>query len=499
MKPKIKVLFIYPNTMASTLVPINLSQLSACLKENGFEVDLLDTTFYKTEEISSEQKRVELLQIKPFDLADRGPGLKKNDIYDDLRKKISEFQPDLIGLTLVEDTWELAKSLLNIAKDFDIPVIAGGVLVTAVPKEIISHPDIDMICLGEGEEVLIELCSKIKRGEDYSNVKNIWIKKNSKIIKNPLRELTNIDALPYIDYEIWGRERLGRPMFGKIYTMIHVEIDRGCPNQCAYCAAPVLSKFFEKEGCGPYYRRKKISRVMAELEYLVKKYRPDYINFNSETFLAKSIEELSEFSKEYRYRIHLPFWCQTRPETITEEKIKILKDMGVDSMNFGIEHGNEEFRSRVLHRYGSNEQIVRGIKLVEKYQIPYTANNIIGFPEETRDLIFDTIELNRQLNPRTINCSLFVPYKGTPLRKYCIDKGYLDEDAEVHNVTDGVRLKMSSISYEELKGLQRTFSLYIKFPKSEWPRIKIAEKFDDEGNRIFEEYKKIYQGKYFYQ
>src|SRR3989344_2038805 len=178
MKPKIKVLFIYPNTMASTLVPINLSQLSACLKENGFEVDLLDTTFYKTEEISSEQKRVELLQIKPFDLADRGPGLKKNDIYDDLRKKISEFQPDLIGLTLVEDTWELAKSLLNIAKDFDIPVIAGGVLVTAVPEEIISHPDIDMICLGEGEEVLIELCSKIKRGEDYSNVKNIWIKKN---------------------------------------------------------------------------------------------------------------------------------------------------------------------------------------------------------------------------------------------------------------------------------------------------------------------------------
>ena len=492
-----RILFVYPNTMASTLVPINLSQLSACLKEKGFEVDLFDTTFYKTEEISSEQKRVELLQIKPFDLADRGLEFKKDNIYDDLRKKISQFQPDLMGFTLVEDTWELTKSLLNVVKDFDIPVIAGGVLVTAVPEEIISHHDIDMVCLGEGEETLIELCQKIERGEDYSDIKNIWIKKDGKVVKNTLRRLQDIDALPYIDYEIWGRERLGRPMFGKIYTMIHVEIDRGCPNQCAYCAAPVLSNFFRKEGCGPYYRRKKIPRVMAELEYLAKKYRPDYINFNSETFLAKPAEELKEFAEEYKKRIHLPFWAQTRPETITEEKIKILKEMGVNSMNFGIEHGNEAFRKKMLQRYGSNQQIIDGLALVEKYQIPYTANNIIGFPEETRDLIFDTIELNRQLNPRTINCSMFVPYRGTPLRKYCLEKGYLDEDAKVHNVTDGVRLKMSSISYEELKGLQRTFSLYIRFPKSEWSRIKIAEKFDEEGNRIFEEYKNIYQERYF--
>ena len=53
------------------------------------------------------------------------------------------------------------------------------------------------------------------------------------------------------------------------------------------------------------------------------------------------------------------------------------------------------------------------------------------------------------------------------------------------------------MSYEELKGLQRTFLLYVRFPKSEWPEIKIAEKFDEEGNRIFEKYKKIYQEKYF--
>jgi len=278
--------------------------------------------------------------------------------------------------------------------------------------------------------------------------------------------------------------------------MIHVEIDRGCPNQCTYCGAPQLKRIFQEAGCGLYYRRKEINRMMAEMKHLVQKYHPDYVNFNSETFLAKPTEEVKEFADRYK-EIHLPFWCQTRPETLTEEKVKILKDMGCDCLQFGIEHGNEEFRKKVLNRYGSNKQMIEGIKIVEKYKIPYTVNNIIGFPDETRELIFDTIELNRQFHPRTINCFIFTPYKGTVLYRYCIEKGYMSKNTKVHQVYDGARLNMDSISYEELKGLQRTFPLYVRLPKAEWDKIRRAERFDAEGNRVFEEYKKIYQEKYF--
>lgn len=491
-----KILLIYPNTMMATLVPIHLSLLSACLKDKGFEVELFDTTFYKTEDISFEQKKVELLQLKPFNLADKGVSFIETDIYEDLIKKINEFKPDLIGMTIVEDTWDLAQSLLEKLKNFNIPVVAGGVYITFSPDEVIFNEAIDMICLGEGEEAMVELCQKMSKGEDYSTVKNLWVKKEGKLIKNSLRPLTDINLLPYIDYDLFGKKRLARPMFGRIYTMIHIEMDRGCPNNCTYCEAPHLRKFFLEQGCGVYYRRKNIDRLMAEMRHLVEKYKPDFVNFNSETFLAKPIEELREFAQKYK-EIGLPFWCQTRPETITEEKIKLLKEMGCDSVGFGIEHGNDEFRRKVLNRYGSSKQIIEGIKLVEKYQIPYTVNNIIGFPDETRDLIFDTIMLNRQLNARTINCYFFVPYKGTTLYKYCIKNGYLEKGAKVHQLTDSVRLNMDSITYEELKGLQRTFPLYVKFPKSEWPKIEIAEKFDEEGNKMFEEFKKIYQEKYF--
>ena len=200
-----KVLLIYPNTMASALVPNNLSQLSACLKEKGFEVELFDTTFYRTEDISFEQKRVELLQINPFNYADKGILFKDADIYEDLVKKVSGFKPDLIGITLVEDTWEQAKSLLEKIRNFNIPIIAGGVFVTADPEEVISNEAIGIICLGEGEEALVELCQKMSKGEDFSAVKNLWVKKEGKIIKNTLRPLTDINNLPYTDYDIYGK------------------------------------------------------------------------------------------------------------------------------------------------------------------------------------------------------------------------------------------------------------------------------------------------------
>ena len=495
-KKRFKVLFVYPNTMMATLVPLNIPLLSACLKEKSFQTDLFDTTYYRTEETNFEQKKVELLQIKPFQLEDKGITFKKTDIYEDLRKKVSDFKPDLIAITIVEDTYDLALLLLESVKDFKIPVAAGGVFPTFSAEEVISKETIDMVCIGEGEEALVELCEKMSRGEDYLAVKNFWIKKDGKIIKNSLRPLTDINKLPFIDFDIFGKERLYRPMFGRIFTMIHVELDRGCPYDCTYCEAPRLRELFKEHGCGLYYRKKSTDRIIAEMEHLVRKYRPDYVNFNSETFLAKPVSELKELAEKYK-RINIPFWCQTRPETVTEEKIRILKDMGCDSLQFGIEHGNEVFRSKMLNRHCANEKIVEALKITERYKIPYTVNNIIGFPDETRELIFDTISLNRQVNPRTMNCYLFTPYKGTFLYRYCIENGYLGKNDKVHQLLDSVKLSMDSITYEEVKGLQRTFSMYAKFPKSDWDRIRVAERFDERGNSMFTELSEIYRERYF--
>lgn len=492
MKQRFKVLFIYPNTMMATLLPLNVSMLSACLKEAGCEVELFDTTYYKTEEISFEQKKVDLLQVKPFDLKESGIHFKDTDIFEDLRKHVKYYQPDLIGITLVEDTIDLGLSLLEAILDYHAPVIAGGVGVNFNAETLISQHSIDMLCVGEGELALVELCKRMRAGRDYSDVRNLWVKQNGRITRNPVRAPVDISGLPYIDFDIFERSRLGRPMHGTIYKMLHVELDRGCPFNCAYCEAPAIRKLYTKAGHTKYYRKKDPERIIAEMEHLCEKYDPNYIDFNSESFLAKRYDELEMFGKAYKRRIGLPFWCQSRPETITEEKIALLKEIGCTDMQFGIEHGNEEFRKKILNRHITNKAMLMALKTVEKHEIPYTVNNIIGFPGENRELVFDTIDFNRQVSPKTMNCYMFTPYHGTPLWKYCVEKGLLDPEAKTKQLLGGADIKYEHITREELLGLQRTFSLYARLPESYFEKIKIAEKFDEAGNTMFQELRQVF-------
>ncbi|MFH1772669.1 MAG: radical SAM protein [Candidatus Omnitrophota bacterium] len=494
---KFKVLFIYPNTMMATLIPLGLTQLAGVLKEKGIDTRLFDTTFYKTEDKSFEERRVELLQIKPFDLSEAGIHYKENDIVDDLRQVVNVYKPDLIGVTFVEDTVDLGLKLLKGISDFNIPVVAGGVHVTLYPDEMLKHEDIDIICVGEGEGAMAQLCSKLKSNDDIKNIKNIWVKDNVQVYKNSMRPLVDINKNPILDFSIWEKKRLLRPMYGKNYTMLHVEVERGCPFQCTYCGAPALRKLYQKEGYSNYYRRKDYQRVIEEIECYTSQFKVDYIYFNAESFLSFPEKEFVKFADTYRSRIGLPFWCQSRVENVTGGKLSLLKAMGCASMQFGIESGNEDLRRKVLLRNHSNERIVNALCAVERHGIAYTVNNIIGFPKETRKDIFDTIFINRKINPRTINCFMFTPYKGTELYDYCIQEGHLDKSAKTKQSLDGCLMKNTVLSKEELKGLQRVFPLYCRFPESRFDEIRAAEKFSKEGNDIFKSLSREYQDKYF--
>ena len=120
-------------------------------------------------------------------------------------------------------------------------------------------------------------------------------------------------------------------------------------------------------------------------------------------------------------------------------------------------------------------------------------NKTIGFPDETRSMMFDTIYLNRQIDAHS--CSIFQPYRGTLLYQYCVDKGYIEPSKLAIDPTFTSILNQPFISPDEIKGVARTFPLYVKLPENDFDLIRKAEKFDDEGNKIFDELSKIYRGK----
>ena len=151
----------------------------------------------------------------------------------------------------------------------------------------------------------------------------------------------------------------------------------------------------------------------------------------------------------------------------------------------------------MLNKNFTNEQAINAFKILEKHKIPVTVNNITGFPDETRELAFDTIKLNRQIHTDTINALCFVPYTGTLLRQCCIDKGYLDPNAKTDSVIKRSILNMPNFTADQIQGIIRTFSLYVRMPESYFDRIRTAEQLDEEGDKMYSELKEIFHKEYF--
>ena len=495
----INVLFIYPNTYGMNMLPPAIALFSAILKERGHRVEIFDTTYYSIDYgVDSDGSKVENLNVVPFSMKKKGIERKNTDWKKDLKDLISNFPPDLIAVSSTEDMWELGMKILEELEEYknknNVPVIAGGVFTTFAPELCLKFPNVDMVCVGEGENTLIDLCKKIEKNENYEDVTNLHIKKKDGITKNRISKPVNVNNNPIIDISLFEENRLYRPMAGKVYKMIPIETIRGCPFTCKFCNSPDQMQFYKGLGSN-FYRKKKMNLVYEELKHFKEHHKVEYNYFWADTFLGMSRKELDEFVEMYA-DINLPFWMQTRPETIDDYNMSKLKSVGLHRISFGVEHGNEEFRKKILDRRWKNKDIIEKLKIPNKYDITYSVNNITGFPTETRELAFDTINLNREINAANYNIYSFVPFHGTPLRKMCEDLGLIDSDTITKCLTAETQLNMAQYPPEEIEGIKRTFVLYVKFPKSRWKEIERAEKDDAEGRKILKDLKDEFLEKY---
>ena len=508
-----KVLLVYPNfPMANVLLPAGVSIISAILNKEGFQCKLFDTTLYPPKGETFDEYRKKIHQIKSGSSSMKEQvQTKTTDPIKDFTDLLDLYKPDIVGLSVLSDTFEMGVDYIKIAKKRNIPVFVGGIYPTFAPEEVIANEYIDYICMGEGEYAVLELCKALASDKSIDNIKNFWIKKkDGTVIKNQLGPLVNVNELPYPDYSIFEPERFYRPMHGKVLRILPMELHRGCPYTCAFCEDPSQNLLYKSRGIAKtYHRSKSPKRVISELHHLIDTYGATFIYFNAETFFAMPNKDFLELADLYTKEIRLPFWLQTRPETITEERIRLLKQMNVSNINVGIEHGNEKYRREMLKRSMSNQLIISALKILDNADIPVTVNNIMGFPDETRELVFDTINLNRAIKSATVNAYLYNPYPGTGLYEVCKQKGYLPKEGDEKTVDTHLSteafpyfktiLNLPTISKAELCGLQKTFVLYAKLPRHEFKRIKIAEQHNKEGDKMFEilskEYKDIIQGK----
>lgn len=384
-----KVLFFFKSDFSS--IPLGILTLSSVLENNGHECDFIDLKF-------------------------------ENDFL----TKISKTKPDVIAFSVVSFDWKYYQQInLTIKNNFSVFSIFGGPHCTVKP-EFINEEGVDAICIGEGENALLELVTKLENKEDYSKIENLWIKKDGKIIKNEIRPLiSDLDTIPFPDYNL-----LSKYPFYKNHGTYYIMTSRGCPYNCPYC----INHFYRQlyNGKGKYVRKRSIANVIEELLIFKNTYKAKLIIFNDDIFTLDK-NWLYEFSTEYIDKIGLKFEAYVRVDGVDEEIIKTLSKMGCVTVYFGIESGNKEIRYQVLKRKITNEQIIETSLLFKKYSIKTLSFNMLGLPGESIENAFETLYINIKSKVTYPMCFMFQPFPNIELTKYALENNFLDNDNDLFN------------------------------------------------------------------
>lgn len=383
---------------------LSVACLSAFLKKNGHEVRVI------------------------FDPKQFGKAYANNKYLSELFSRrslilscLKEFSPDLIGFSVFTSNYQWALGLAGeIKKSMDVPIIFGGIHATLVPEVVIEEAAVDMVCVGEGEEPLLELLRRLKdKNKDYS-IRNIWFKESARVIRNEIRPLTqDLDSLPFPD-----RESL-YVQLPRSYSKYPIMLTSyGCPYRCTYCANNAISQVYKDKGS--YLRRRSPANVIAELKEIKSRYMPKYILFMDDLFTFNK-GWLSDFALSYAKDIHLPYSCLTHARFLDKEICGLLKSSGCNLVLLGLQSGSERIRREILDRPESNEEYRKAAGFLKEAKLKFSLDNILNIPFDTPETIRESFYLYNELRPDMIHSFNLAYFPNTRIIEHGIRAGALKE------------------------------------------------------------------------
>jgi radical SAM superfamily enzyme YgiQ (UPF0313 family) len=483
-----KILLLYPNSTNDGVMPLAIGILATIAKDLGYNVEYFETSFYQKEG-SVPEERERTGEFKAPDRKNSIQLLPYERLEKDFFEKIEIYRPDILAVSANSIEFEKFEELIDGVKLKNPKpfVIIGGVHPTVAPEEVIKNSFIDALCRGEGEKAWEEFLVRFMKNQDLSTIENLWIKTESGIKKNPLRPLIGEDKLweKPLDYSFFDKRHFTAPFDGQMYHRGQIESSRGCPFTCTYCANTGFKSIYA--GLGKFVRVRPFDNLVKAIKKQVEM-GSEMIQFQDECFLSVPYDHLKRFCKWYGNQIKLPMMVQTRPESVKEEKIKLLAAMNTPvQISCGIESGSERILHEICNRKTQLHQIKNAFDIIKKYNIRATGYTMIGFPTETRAEAFQTINFIRDLNLDISIMSIFYPFIGTPLREFCIENGYITGKEKTINFTDPPILKNQPMSPMEVYNIRRVYSLYTRLPKRYFPKIERCEKDFDNNQDLYKD------------
>ena len=421
-----KVSLIYPRFRYDTVVgeleePLGLLYLASVLRDGGREVSFSDMTFCGA--------------------------------LSDLDGNIEG--ADLVGISSTTPLFEKAKEVAAYVRQRapQARLLIGGPHPTIDPEAALDG-GFDLAAIGEAETTVGELTARIEKGDPHT-CPGIAYREDGALRTNPRPAFVHdLDELAFPARDLVDYRRHGR--YGIVAT-------RGCPHNCLFCK-PTQDLLF-----GSRVRRRSAENVVEEMAACIALAGPLPFQFKDDNFTVYSPAWLERMADAITERGIEPRWVvNSRIDTITYEKLKIMKRAGCYQLCFGVESGSQ----RVLDFYRKGTTVGRIVTVFDwcrKLGLKTNAFLMLGAPLETRADLEATYRLVKRIRPYNWVLSVTTPIPGNDLFRYLTERRLIRvEDWEgydhARNASDlRLPVRLEHLSEEDIREYRDKINRYMKW------------------------------------
>jgi len=373
-----KVLLVKPSgrhglSYAFDLIPTGLEYLAASLEGIVDEVAILD-----------------------LEMENRPP-------MEALSDALKVMRPDLVGITMSATEHGEGLAIARMAKDHGAYVLMGGYHPTAIPDELLSHPQVDMVVRGEGEMTIREIV--LKGGPQ--GVNGVSYKENGNIVHNPDREfIEDLDSLPFPARHLRKYAYGTRLMRDREYDTLTTS--RGCWGRCTFCCEPTMSK--------SHQRYRSPENVMKEILEIVAFHhnKPISIDVTDPHFMGRPelVEQLCDLLATYKLDIR--FGVKVRADSVAKHPdiVRKMIAVGIEGFEMGIESPNQD-DIRSTAKGMSTDVHVTAVNNIKKWGGNAGGTFVIGLPDQTEEQILKFPEYAKKIGLTSTAYGIATPFPGT--------------------------------------------------------------------------------------
>ncbi len=363
--------------------------------------------------------------------------------WGNLKKDIGEFKPDMLVISTTTPTIKDDLKTCRIVKEINpcILTVAKGAHVTIEDTKVMKEfSDLDIVIRRECEITVKEISTR-----PLSEIKGITYRIDSKLIRNKDRPfLKDLDELPFPARDLVNNKLYTRPDTGEPQTTIQSQ--RGCPGRCIYCLVGTVS--------GEIINFRSPESVVGEIEECVNRYNIRDFYFKADTFTWDKEWVIKVCKLIIDKKLNIEWNCNSRVNTIDEERLKWMKKAGCWLIGFGIEAGSNDMLKKIK-KGATVEQAEKAIKLCKKNKMKTYLFFVIGLPWDTKKTIEETIRFAKKLRGDFIEFNMAFPYPGTELYQIGIgQKLFKEEDIYSKGNQDKSGLRTLHLSNDELDQLR---------------------------------------------